>query len=107
MERAITTDASLVAAHDSDNIIRTQTTVMPNVDIPRGIDTGGSPRRQETMGGAPAQTRSERVLKQPNEPPLLEGHTSGSGEGRMAHTFELIDIVPPTPHDLPLLGGYW
>ncbi|GKC22265.1 hypothetical protein Tco_1024415 [Tanacetum coccineum] len=53
-------------------------------------------------GGAPAQTRSERVLKQPNEPPFPEGHTSGSGEGRMAHTFELMDIVPPTPYDLPL-----
>ncbi|GKA57684.1 hypothetical protein Tco_0756872 [Tanacetum coccineum] len=71
-----------------------------------GMDTGGSPRRQETMGGAPAQTRSERVLKQPNEPPLPEGHTSGSGEGRMEHTFELMDIVPPTPHDSPLPGGY-
>ncbi|GJU52495.1 hypothetical protein Tco_1226209 [Tanacetum coccineum] len=42
VERAITTDASLVAAQDSDNIIRTQTTAMPNVDIPRGMDTGGS-----------------------------------------------------------------
>ncbi|GJR97857.1 hypothetical protein Tco_0270031 [Tanacetum coccineum] len=106
VERAITTDASLVAAHDSDNIIRTQTTTMPNVDIPQGMDTGGSPRHQETIGGAPAQTRSERVLKQPNEPPLPEGHTSGSGEGRMAHTFELMDIVPPIPHDSPLPGGY-
>ncbi|GKD34093.1 hypothetical protein Tco_1249602 [Tanacetum coccineum] len=28
-----------------------------------------------------------------NEPPLLEGHTSGSGEGRMEHTFELMDNV--------------
>ncbi|GJX66293.1 hypothetical protein Tco_0300636, partial [Tanacetum coccineum] len=56
-------------------------------------------------GGAPAQTRSERVLKQPNEPPLLEGHTSGSGEGRMEQTFELTDNVPPTPHDSPLSGG--
>ncbi|GKA57823.1 hypothetical protein Tco_0757011 [Tanacetum coccineum] len=79
---------------------------MPNVDIPQVMDTGGNPRRQETMGGAPAETRSERVLKQPNEPPLLEGHTSGSGEGRMEHTFELMDIIPPTPHDSPLLGGY-
>ncbi|GKF28190.1 hypothetical protein Tco_0094532 [Tanacetum coccineum] len=34
VERAITTNASLVAAQDSDNIIRTQTTAMPNVDIP-------------------------------------------------------------------------
>nr|GFB49020.1 hypothetical protein [Tanacetum cinerariifolium] len=36
----------------------------------------------------------------------LEGHTSGSGEGRMEHTFELTNIVPPTPHDSPLIGGY-
>ncbi|GJW06052.1 hypothetical protein Tco_1568475 [Tanacetum coccineum] len=106
VERAITTVASLDAAQDSENIIRTQTTAMPNVDIPRGMDTGVSPRRQDTMGGTPAQTRSERVLAQPNEPPLSEGHTSGSGEGRMEHTFELTDNVPSTPHDSPLTGGY-
>ncbi|GJR08526.1 hypothetical protein Tco_0791178 [Tanacetum coccineum] len=62
VERAITIVASLDAAQDSDNIIRTQTTTMPNVDIPQGMDTGGSPKSQETMGGTPAQTRSERVL---------------------------------------------
>ncbi|GJW31156.1 hypothetical protein Tco_0051188, partial [Tanacetum coccineum] len=106
VERAITTDVSLVAAQDSDNIIRTQTTTMPNVDIPQGMDTGGIPRHQETMRGALAQTRSERVLEKPNEPPLPEGHTSGSREGSMEHTFELMDTVPPTPHDSPLIGGY-
>ncbi|GKF11946.1 hypothetical protein Tco_0049872, partial [Tanacetum coccineum] len=42
-------------------------------------------------GGTLAQTRSERVLAQPNEPPLSDGHTSGSGEGRMEHLFELTD----------------
>ncbi|GJX66240.1 putative ribonuclease H-like domain-containing protein [Tanacetum coccineum] len=83
VERAITIDASLVAAQDS-----------------------GSPKRQETIGGALAQTRSERVLEKPNEPPLPEGHTSGSGEGSMEHAFELMDTVPPTPHDSPLLEGY-
>ncbi|GKD63567.1 hypothetical protein Tco_1305675 [Tanacetum coccineum] len=50
VERAITTDASLDAAQDSDNILKTQTTAMPNVDIPQGIDISGSPKRQETMG---------------------------------------------------------
>ncbi|GJV21238.1 hypothetical protein Tco_1370258 [Tanacetum coccineum] len=93
-------------AQDNDNIIRTQTTIMPNVDIPQGMDTCGSPRCQETMGGTPAQTRSERVLAQPNEPPLSEGHTSESGEGRMENTFELTANVPITPHDSPLSGGY-
>ncbi|GJR17925.1 hypothetical protein Tco_0966452 [Tanacetum coccineum] len=58
------------------------------------------------MGGALAQTRSERVLEKPNEPPLPEGNTSGSREGSMGHTFELMDTVPPTPHDSPLTGGY-
>ncbi|GKA77031.1 putative ribonuclease H-like domain-containing protein, partial [Tanacetum coccineum] len=71
-----------------------------------GMDTGGSPRHQEIIGGALAQTRSERVLEKPNEPPLPEGHTSGSGEGSMEYTFELMDTVPPTPHDSPLTGGY-
>ncbi|GKB25090.1 putative ribonuclease H-like domain-containing protein [Tanacetum coccineum] len=83
VERAITTDASLVAAQVS-----------------------GSPRRQDTIRGAPAQTTSERVPTQPNKPPLPEGHTSRSREGRMGHYVELMDPVPPTPQDLPLLGGY-
>ncbi|GJS47817.1 hypothetical protein Tco_0597938 [Tanacetum coccineum] len=55
-------------------------------------------------GGASAQTRSERVLEKPNEPPLSEGHTSGSREGSMEYHFELTDNVPPTPHDSPLSG---
>ncbi|GJS22024.1 hypothetical protein Tco_0450656 [Tanacetum coccineum] len=80
---------------------------MPNVDIPQGMDTGGSPRRQETMrGGALAHTRSERVLEKLNEQPLPKGHTSGGREGNMEHTFELMDTVPPTPHDSHLTGGY-
>ncbi|GJW91813.1 hypothetical protein Tco_0169366 [Tanacetum coccineum] len=57
-------------------------------------------------GGTPAQTRSERVLEQHNEPPISEGHTYGSGEGSMEQTFELTDNVPSTPHDSPLPRGY-
>ncbi|GJS60532.1 putative ribonuclease H-like domain-containing protein [Tanacetum coccineum] len=33
--------------------------------------------------GTPTQTRSERLIEQPNEPPLSEGITSRSGEGSM------------------------
>ncbi|GKD43618.1 hypothetical protein Tco_1268263 [Tanacetum coccineum] len=106
VERAVTTASSLEAEQASGNINKTQTTAMPNVDIPQGMDTGGSPRHQETIRGAPAQTRSERVLEKSNEPPLPEGHTSRSGEGSMEHTFELMDNVPNTPHDSPLTGGY-
>ncbi|GKB90727.1 putative ribonuclease H-like domain-containing protein, partial [Tanacetum coccineum] len=106
VEMAITTAASLDAAQDSDNIIRTQTTTMPNVDILQGMDTGGNPRRQDTIGVAPAQTRSKRVLEKPIKLPLSEGHTSGSGEGRMEHQFELTANVPITPYNSPLTRGY-
>ncbi|GJR31093.1 hypothetical protein Tco_1107325 [Tanacetum coccineum] len=106
VERAITTDASLDAAQDNDNIFKTQSMAMLNVDIPQGIYIGGSPRRQETIMGTPFLTMSERVLEQPNETPLLEGHTSRSGEGRMDQTFEFTNNVPSTPHDSPLTGGY-
>ncbi|GKD99015.1 hypothetical protein Tco_1382912 [Tanacetum coccineum] len=57
-------------------------------------------------GGAPAQTRSERVLEKPSEPPLSEGHTPRSGEDMMEHQFELMANVPIIPHDSPLPGGY-
>ncbi|GJT01832.1 hypothetical protein Tco_0823001 [Tanacetum coccineum] len=76
-----------------------------NEPNPQGEGLGSGPRRQETIGGAPAQTRSERVLEKPNEPPLPEGHTSRSREGNMEHTFELTDNVPPTPYDSTLSGG--
>nr|GEW68608.1 hypothetical protein [Tanacetum cinerariifolium] len=56
--------------------------------------------------GTPTQSRSERVLEQPNEPPLSKGQTSRSGEGRTEHTVELTDFAPHIPHDSPLLGGY-
>ncbi|GJZ20899.1 hypothetical protein Tco_0557938, partial [Tanacetum coccineum] len=42
----------------------------------------------------------------PNEPPLSEGHTSGSREGMMEQTFELTDNVPSIPYASPLTGGY-
>ncbi|GKE13117.1 hypothetical protein Tco_1416668, partial [Tanacetum coccineum] len=101
VERAITTDASLVTTQDSDNILKTQSTAMSNDPLSQEIGSGDSLRRQETIGGALAQTRFKRVLETPNEPPLSEGHTSGSGEGNMEHIFELMDTVPPIPHDSP------
>ncbi|GKF78539.1 hypothetical protein Tco_0234107, partial [Tanacetum coccineum] len=68
-----------------------------------GVAQSQAPRNH---GGALAQTRSKRVLEKPNELPLPEGHTSESGESSMEHTFKLMDIIPPTPHDSPLTGGY-
>nr|GEV01838.1 hypothetical protein [Tanacetum cinerariifolium] len=57
------------------------------------------------MGGTSTQTWSERVLEQPNEPPLIEGRTSRSREDRLEENIKLTDIIP-TPHDLPLIRGY-
>ncbi|GKF64869.1 hypothetical protein Tco_0188317, partial [Tanacetum coccineum] len=43
-------------------------------------------------GGAPAQTRSERVLEKPNKPPLPEGgYIPGSDESRMELIQELME----------------
>ncbi|GKF13094.1 hypothetical protein Tco_0051020 [Tanacetum coccineum] len=85
MERVITTDASLVTAHDSDR-----------------------PRRQDTTlggGGADAQTRPETVSKTSCDPPLSEVNTSRRGEDNMKYHDDLKDFVPPTPHASPLSGG--
>ncbi|GKA42435.1 hypothetical protein Tco_0735095 [Tanacetum coccineum] len=87
-----------------------QTSVPQDLRVDEAIHKEGGYRWQSQAprnhGGTPAQTRSERVLEQPNEPPLTEGHTSRSGEGRMEQTFELINSVLPTPYDSPLKGGY-
>ncbi|GKB00698.1 hypothetical protein Tco_0828691 [Tanacetum coccineum] len=63
VEMATTTAASLDAAHDSGNILRTKSMTIPNVPLPQGIGTGGSPRCQEAMGGSISQTRSERKVE--------------------------------------------
>ncbi|GJY74357.1 hypothetical protein Tco_0478788 [Tanacetum coccineum] len=72
-------------------------TLQPNVS---------EPQTKSLQTETPLTTRSERVLKKPNEPLLPKGHTSGSREGSKEHTFELMDTVPRIPHDSPLLGGY-
>nr|GEW16963.1 hypothetical protein [Tanacetum cinerariifolium] len=69
-----------------------------------GTDTGGNPRCQETIGGTFSQPKSERVLEQPNEPPLTEGHTYESREVRLEVNIKLTYTVPTT-HDTPLTGG--
>ncbi|GJS60981.1 putative ribonuclease H-like domain-containing protein [Tanacetum coccineum] len=90
-------------------------TKLPQTSVPQDLEADEAVHKEGVTvwqsqvprhhGGAPAQTRSERVLEQPIEPPLSEGHTSGSREGRMEHQFELMANVPITPHDSPLPGG--
>ncbi|GKF19389.1 hypothetical protein Tco_0068027 [Tanacetum coccineum] len=91
VERATTTTASLDAAQDSGNILKTQSTAMPNVPLPLGIGAGGSPRCQEATGGSIAQTRSERVPTPPHDSPLLRVNILGSDEGSMT-LYELMTV---------------
>nr|GEU52751.1 putative reverse transcriptase domain-containing protein [Tanacetum cinerariifolium] len=107
VERVITTDASLVVAHDSDNIAKTQSTAMSIDPISQEIGSGDKPRRQETtLRGANAQTRFETASKRPSDLPLSTGHPIRSGEDRMEQETDLTDFVPPTPYDSPLSGGH-
>ncbi|GJW92003.1 hypothetical protein Tco_0169556 [Tanacetum coccineum] len=80
VERAATTAASLDAEQDSGNINRTQSTAIPNDPFPQGAGSGGSPRRQDTMGDAIAQTRFERASKQSYDSPLGGVNTPRSDE---------------------------
>ncbi|GKA73306.1 hypothetical protein Tco_0779522 [Tanacetum coccineum] len=83
VEKAITTDVSLDATQDSDNIIKTQSTAMLMLHS-LGIETG----------------RSQSQTRKPWE------DTTAQTRGGMEQTFELTDNVPPTPHDSPLIRGY-
>nr|GEY67863.1 putative RNA-directed DNA polymerase, eukaryota [Tanacetum cinerariifolium] len=57
----------------------------------------GSPTGIQTCKGAFAKSY---------DLPLLKVNKSGSGEDNMEHQDDLMDVVPPTPHDSPLLGGH-
>ncbi|GJY11988.1 hypothetical protein Tco_0381297 [Tanacetum coccineum] len=70
-----------------DSVERAATTAT-SLDAEQG---SGSPRRQDTMGDRPAQTRFERLSKQSNEPPLLRVNTLGSREDIMKLQ-ELMDL---------------
>ncbi|GKF87716.1 hypothetical protein Tco_0258593, partial [Tanacetum coccineum] len=55
-----------------------------NEPHPQGEVSGSGSLAPRNHGGAPAQTRSERVLEHPNEPPLSEGgYIPGGDEGRL------------------------
>ncbi|GKF81936.1 hypothetical protein Tco_0243592 [Tanacetum coccineum] len=96
VERATTTTARLDATQDSGNILKTQSTTIPNVPLSEEIGTCGSPRCQEAMGSTIAQTRSERIPTSSYDSPLPGVNTPGSDEERIEHQV-LTDNIPPTP----------
>nr|GEV43354.1 hypothetical protein [Tanacetum cinerariifolium] len=83
VERAATTATGLDAKQDRGIISKTQFTETLNDLSSIGTSSGSGPRRQETMGDAAAQTRSARVSKFFNDPPLSRLDTLGSGEDRL------------------------
>nr|GEU68674.1 uncharacterized mitochondrial protein AtMg00810-like [Tanacetum cinerariifolium] len=93
-----TTEAEYVAATNCYG----QATL--NEPTPQGEGPGSGPKRQETMGGAMAQIRSEGVLIQSIDPLLSTGYTVRRGEEKMEHDIELTDPMPQTPYDSPLSG---
>ncbi|GJU21590.1 hypothetical protein Tco_1154932 [Tanacetum coccineum] len=78
--RVATTASSLEAQQDSGNIAKTQSKATPNESSSLGTTSGGSPKRQETMGDTIAQTRFENVFKDSNDILLARGNTLQSGE---------------------------
>ncbi|GKB83028.1 hypothetical protein Tco_0949923, partial [Tanacetum coccineum] len=89
---------------EDDKVVRATTTT---TSLEAEQESGSGPRCQDTtLGDADAQTRFETASKQSRDPPLSEVNTSGSGEDSMEYQDDLTNFVPPTPHDLPLLGGH-
>ncbi|GJW40442.1 hypothetical protein Tco_0066287 [Tanacetum coccineum] len=68
LERATTTATGLDAEQDRGNISKTQSKATPNEPSSIETSSGGSPRRQDTMGDTIAQTRSENCkTKEPSD----------------------------------------
>nr|GEY98108.1 uncharacterized mitochondrial protein AtMg00810-like [Tanacetum cinerariifolium] len=80
MERAATTATGLDAEQDKGIISKTQFMATLNEPSSIGTSSGSGPRCQKTIGDDAAQTRSERVSKFSNDPPLSILNTLRSGE---------------------------
>nr|GEW66812.1 hypothetical protein [Tanacetum cinerariifolium] len=83
LERATTTATSLDAEQDRGNISKTQSKATPNEPSSLETSSGGSPRRQDTIGDTIAQARSKNVSNFSNYPPFSRVNTLGSGEDRV------------------------
>ncbi|GJU91862.1 reverse transcriptase domain-containing protein [Tanacetum coccineum] len=82
VDRATTTATSLDAEQDSGNILKTQSTTIPNVPLSQGIGTGGghTPRSDEER--LKQDDLTNFIPPTPYDSPLSGGHTPGSDEGR-------------------------
>nr|GEW89676.1 hypothetical protein [Tanacetum cinerariifolium] len=89
----VATNASLDAQQDSSNITNTQSKATLNEPTSHREGSGSGIGRQETMGDAMAQIRSEGALIQSIDPPLSTFYTVRSREDRMEHDIKLTDLV--------------
>ncbi|GJY32832.1 putative ribonuclease H-like domain-containing protein, partial [Tanacetum coccineum] len=108
VERAITTDASLDEAHDSDNIFKTQSMAMLNVDIPQGIRyIGQVPGVKKPWGYSFVRLDSYAGReKVPTDQELLEKMLNLQLEAEEESTmaFELIKFIKSMLEEGGLLG---
>ncbi|GKF39309.1 hypothetical protein Tco_0119370, partial [Tanacetum coccineum] len=79
VERAATTAVSLDAEQDNGNILKTQSTTIPNVPLSQGIG-GNTPGSDEER--LEQDDLTYFVPPTPHDSPLSGGHTPGSDEGR-------------------------
>ncbi|GJU62437.1 hypothetical protein Tco_1244272 [Tanacetum coccineum] len=79
VERAATTTASLDAGQDSGNILKTQSTEIPNVPLSQGIG-GNTPGSDEER--IEQDDLTDFVPPTPHDSPLSGGHTPGTDESR-------------------------
>nr|GEV23018.1 hypothetical protein [Tanacetum cinerariifolium] len=86
VERPATTATGLDAEQDKGIISKTQFTTTLNEPSSIMTSSGNKPRRQETMRDVAAQTKSERVSKLSNDPPLSRVNILRSGEDRLQLT---------------------
>ncbi|GKF00845.1 hypothetical protein Tco_0027768, partial [Tanacetum coccineum] len=83
VERTATTATSLDAEQDSGNILKTQSTIIPNVPLSQGIGTsGGNIPGSDEERLEHQDDLTDFVPPTPYDSPLSGGHTPGSDEGR-------------------------
>nr|GEZ40877.1 retrovirus-related Pol polyprotein from transposon TNT 1-94 [Tanacetum cinerariifolium] len=91
VEKAITTDASLVTAQDNDNITKTQSTVMSNDPISQEIGSEVKTSRSGEDRMEHPDDLPDFVPPTPYDLPLSGGHTPEIDEGR-PNLVELMNI---------------
>ncbi|GJR16304.1 hypothetical protein Tco_0798956 [Tanacetum coccineum] len=88
LEDAEGVDYEAIHKKRGDSLVRAATTAS-SLEVEQ--DSGGGPRRQETMGDTTARTRFESVSKLSNDPLLARGNTLQSGEDSLKLN-ELIEL---------------